>query len=361
MKGLWKYLSPFAPDQSGATAVLCEMGGLIVIIDAGGCAGNICGFDEPRWFEKKSAIFSAGLRDMDAILGRDDRLVEKIQKACQKIEGNFIALIGTPVPAVIGTDYKALKRMLEARTGIPVLALNTCGVRYYDVGCEKAWMALFEEFTEKSYGMNPGSYGIIGATPFDGNPEDFLQESFSDKKAKVFCYGLNGSIDAIRQAGQVMKNYVVAPSALKAARYLAKRFGVPYEIQYPLDRIPGHASFIKEMKSMISSGKAPGRVLIVHQQVLAHTLRLELEQFMHAQIMAATWFMMDPEIRRPGDVSLKEEDDWLQLVREGDFDLIIADELLGQAVPDYKGRFIPLNHFPISGKSLSFPDYAPKG
>ena len=71
MRGLRKYLTPFAPDQSGAVSVLYEFGGIIVICDAGGCTGNICGFDEPRWFESKSALFSAGLRDMDAILGRD--------------------------------------------------------------------------------------------------------------------------------------------------------------------------------------------------------------------------------------------------------------------------------------------------
>ena len=35
-----KYLSPFAPDISGATAVLFGMKGLIVIIDAGGCTGK---------------------------------------------------------------------------------------------------------------------------------------------------------------------------------------------------------------------------------------------------------------------------------------------------------------------------------
>ena len=78
MRGLRKYLTPFAPDQSGAVSVFYEFGGIIVICDAGGCTGNICGFDEPRWFESKSALFSAGLRDMDAILGRDDRLVEKL-------------------------------------------------------------------------------------------------------------------------------------------------------------------------------------------------------------------------------------------------------------------------------------------
>ena len=33
MKGLWKYISPFAPDQSGAGAVLYGLGGIIVVCD----------------------------------------------------------------------------------------------------------------------------------------------------------------------------------------------------------------------------------------------------------------------------------------------------------------------------------------
>ena len=117
MRGLRKYLTPFAPDQSGAVSVLFELGGIVVICDAGGCTGNVCGFDEPRWFEQKSAIFSAGLRDMDAILGRDDRLVAKLADVVQKIDATFVAVIGTPVPAVIATDYLALKRMSEKMAG----------------------------------------------------------------------------------------------------------------------------------------------------------------------------------------------------------------------------------------------------
>lgn len=123
MRGLRKYLTPFAPDQSGAVSVLYELGGIIVICDAGGCTGNVCGFDEPRWFERKSAVFSAGLRDMDAILGRDDRLVAKLVDAADKIDANFAAIVGTPVPAVIGTDYQALKRMCEKRPTFRFLPL----------------------------------------------------------------------------------------------------------------------------------------------------------------------------------------------------------------------------------------------
>jgi len=43
MKKLLKYISPLAPDDSGACSVLYELGGIVVICDAGGCTGNICG------------------------------------------------------------------------------------------------------------------------------------------------------------------------------------------------------------------------------------------------------------------------------------------------------------------------------
>mgnify|MGYP007099206177 FL=1 len=36
MKGLWKYISPFAPDDSGAAAVLYGLNGIVVI------CGRLC-------------------------------------------------------------------------------------------------------------------------------------------------------------------------------------------------------------------------------------------------------------------------------------------------------------------------------
>ena len=350
MKGLWKFLSPFAPDQSGSTAVFCELDGLIIIIDAGGCAGNICGFDEPRWFEKRSAIFSAGLRDMDAILGRDDRLISKIKDVSRQIEGKFVALIGTPVPAVIGTDYKALKRMIEVETGIPALALDTDGVHYYDVGCEKAWLALFRSFTENTYGMEPGHSGVIGATPFDV-PKEGLHFG---GPGIYHCYGMGSGVDEIKSAGSVIKNLVVAPSGLKAARYLARRFGTPYEVGYPLDQIEGFDGFMDHMRAILSADMDVKKILIVHQQVLAHSLREELRKHTKAMIQLASWFEMDKELREPWDIPLLEEDQWIRLAEEGEYDVIIGDQLLSQAIPGYQGEFIALNHFAISGKPLGF-------
>ena len=152
MRGLRKYLTPFAPDQSGAVSVLYEFGGIIVICDAGGCTGNICGFDEPRWFESKSALFSAGLRDMDAILGRDDRLVAKLADAVTKLDAKFAAIIGTPVPAVIGTDYHALKRMTEKAVGNEQLA-SFPELRKEDGGFNTGILNEFSDYFADHFGL----------------------------------------------------------------------------------------------------------------------------------------------------------------------------------------------------------------
>ena len=75
---------------------------------------------------------------MDAILGRDDRLVAKLADAAQKVDATFAAVIGTPVPAVIATDYLALKRMTERKINIPVLTVDTDGMELYDKGAHFA-------------------------------------------------------------------------------------------------------------------------------------------------------------------------------------------------------------------------------
>ncbi len=83
---------------------------------------------------------------MDAILGRDDRLVAKLADAVTKLDAKFAAIIGTPVPAVIGTDYHALKRMTEKKVDLPILTVDTDGMELYDKGEEKAWKELFLVF-----------------------------------------------------------------------------------------------------------------------------------------------------------------------------------------------------------------------
>ena len=343
MRGLRKYLTPFAPDQSGAVSVLYELGGIIVICDAGGCTGNVCGFDEPRWFERKSAVFSAGLRDMDAILGRDDRLVEKLVDAAEKVEAGFAALIGTPVPAVIGTDYQALKRMCEKRIELPVLTVDTDGMELYDVGERKAYVELFKAFAREKLPVETGKIGILGMTPqdvSDPGAADKIREKFRVQGLKAVCYGMGDGLDEIKKASSAESNIVVSPAALECAKYLEKSFGTPYEVGYPLvDEL---------MPELDHAGK---KVLIVHQQVIANSIRdVVREHDEDAEVTVASWFSMEKDLLEEGDVSLRDEDDYIELVENGSFDVIFADPCMKRMVPGFAGEFEDAVHFAVSGK-----------
>jgi len=343
MRGLRKYLTPFAPDQSGAVSVLYELGGIIVICDAGGCTGNVCGFDEPRWFERKSAVFSAGLRDMDAILGRDDRLVAKLVDAAEKVEAGFAAVIGTPVPAVIGTDYQALKRMCEKKTDLPVLAVNTDGMELYDGGERKAYLELFKVFAREKLPVETGRVGILGMTPQDVSDlkaADKLREKFKSQGHQAVCYGMGDGLDEVKKASSVEKNIVVSPAALECARYLEKTFGTPYEGGYPL---------VEELvPDMEYAGK---KILIVQQQVMAGSIRAELrKRGGDGKITVASWFSMEKDLLEEGDVSLKDEEDYMELVEKGRYDVIFADPCMRRMTKDFSGVFVDAVHFAVSGK-----------
>ena len=343
MRGLRKYLTPFAPDQSGAVSVLYGLGGIIVICDAGGCTGNFCGFDEARWFERKSAVFSAGLRDMDAILGRDDRLVAKLVDAAENVEAGFAAVVGTPVPAVIGTDYQALKRMCEKKTELPVLAVNTDGMELYDGGERKAYLELFKVFAREKLPVETGRVGILGMTPQDVSDlkaADKLREKFKSQGHQAVCYGMGDGLDEVKKASSVEKNIVVSPAALECARYLEKTFGTPYEVGYPL---------VEELvPDMEYAGK---KLLIVQQQVMAGSIRAELrKRGADGEITVASWFSMEKDLLEEGDVPLKDEEDYMDLVEKGRYDVIFADPCMKRMTKDFSGVFVDAVHFAVFGK-----------
>ena len=344
MRGLRKYLTPFAPDQSGAVSVLFELGGIVVICDAGGCTGNVCGFDEPRWFEQKSAIFSAGLRDMDAILGRDDRLVAKLEDAAQKVDATFAAVIGTPVPAVIATDYLALKRMTERKINIPVLTVDTDGMELYDKGEEKAFLELFKTFAVRKYPVDEKRVGILGMTPQDVSDlaaADKIRDLFRQKQdMQAVCYCMGDGLEEVKKASSVSKNIVVSQAAIATAQYLEKIFGTPYEIAYPL---------VEELvPDMEYAGK---KILIVQQQVMAGSIRAELrKRGGDGKITVASWFSMEKDLLEEGDVSLKDEEDYMELVEKGRYDVIFADPCMRRMTKDFSGVFVDAVHFAVSGK-----------
>ena len=343
MKNLLKYISPLAPDDSGACSVLYEMGGITVICDAGGCAGNVCGFDEPRWFEKRSALFSAGLRDMDAILGRDDLLVKKLAKICEQIDAPFTAIVGTPVPAVIATDLKALERMSEKKTTLPCIALKTDGTRLYDFGEEMAYSRLFEKFALEKYPTKKGKLGILGATPLNTGEtvSKHIKSAYEGSFDEIVCFGMDSGIDEVIKASECEKIIVIAPSGIKAAKYLKDKFGVPFEADFP-DLPPMMPAF----DETDLNGK---KVLVIHQQFYANKLREKIERLAGCEVSVASFFMMCDDYKREGDIHITGEDELYELVKNSGFDIVVADKRFERIIKGLDAKLCPCPHFAVSG------------
>ena len=139
------YLSPFAADYSGVSSVLFDLNTVTAMHDASGCTGNYTGYDEPRWYGSKSAIFCSGLREIDAVLGDDEKLIQKMIYAAKDLNPEVMALVGSPVPMVIGSDLIGIAEELQERTGIPCLGFDTTGTAYYDKGVAMATIGLLKK------------------------------------------------------------------------------------------------------------------------------------------------------------------------------------------------------------------------
>ena len=245
---------------------------------------------------------------MDAILGRDKLLVSKIANACERIDASFVALIGTPVPATIATDYKALKRMIEKETSIPVLAIPTDGMQLYDEGEARAYKALFETFSANGGGLEKIT---LGKTPLTfGN-------GFEDN-----------TLDDYRNIGEKTKITAASASGIEAAKLL----GRPYEI---------YSSTAADTAGSIPSGK----VLVCHDEVFGKTLR---DKGVDCDI--ATFFTLHDEIKEAGDRKITEEDEFTELIADGGYDVIVADECLKPLAEGFNGKWIDAPFFALSGR-----------
>jgi nitrogenase molybdenum-cofactor synthesis protein NifE len=369
VKGLYKVLPPFTPDYSGVCSVLFELGGLVVIHDGGGCIGNFTGYDEPRWYGSSSAILSSGLREIDAIMGDDEKLLEKLENTVRILKRRFVAIVGSPAPMVIGTDYAALAHILSQRTGIPVLMFDTNGMNYYDYGASMAFWELARRFVKQFSACADPGVNIIGATPLDfGNGRNVrtLISLLANAGCRVVsCWAMEGTtLDDIERAAQARLNIVVSCSGLQAARYMEHEHGIPYFVGIPI----GHKStlrFIRTVGSLLGLAGESDRpqnadvsaadtrnALVIGEQVMSNAIRNCLRTDIKiAEVTVGSFFSMDQALMEDGDIYLDGEDALADLSSEHQYDIIVADplyhDLISRSANSY---FISFPHIALSSR-----------
>ena len=238
MNRSYRILPIYTADVSGVCSALYELGGMVVIHDPSGCNSTYNTHDETRWYRQDSLIFISGLSEIDAIMGNDEKFVDDIVSAAVELHPRFIALVRSPVPYLNGTDFPALARLIEARTGIPSFFVHTSGMHDYVCGAGEALADIARRFVRPSERTVSRSLNLLGVTPLDfaapGSVET-LRRIVTEQGWQTFsCWAMGDDLDALARAGEVQVNLVVSSVGLEAAKVLRERFGTPYVVGTPI-------------------------------------------------------------------------------------------------------------------------------
>ena len=357
------YLSPFAPDYSGVSSVLFDLKTVTAMHDASGCTGNYTGYDEPRWYGSKSPIFCSGLREIDAILGDDEKLIKKMIHAADDLQPDVMALVGSPVPMVIGSDLTGIAAELEERTGIPSLGFDTTGTAYYDKGVAMATIALLKKFTP-ALDTVPGTVNIVGASPLDfatgENLEDlkiFVREAGYQITASL---SMGYSMEDLQKASSAQVNLAVSKAGFLIAEHMKKAYGIPYVCGLPVGEIAS-ADYLETIKKAADTKEscvinaAPcesADILIVGEQVQSNAIRQALEkEYGEKCIAVGCLFGKEARLALPQDKNLSSERLIKEELNRDCYRIIIADPFLQQLLADdAKAKFYPNAQYAVSSK-----------
>ena len=376
MRQAYRILPVYTGDISGAASALFELGGMTVIHDPSGCNSTYNTHDELRWYDRDGLIFITGLRDVDAIMGNDDKLIHDVLQAAEEFRPAFISLTNSPVPWMNGTDFEGIASVIEEQTGIPVFYVPSNGMHDYVRGAGLAFERLADRLVtdpgvkQKRPVMCRGRINVLGVTPLDFT----LQTYVDDLSARLTNAGweinslwaMGESLDRIKNAAGADLNLVVSSTGMKAAALLNRRFGIPWTAGCPVDgfeeklfeemdrtmadRVNRVAYLPAEMdpESRENLRAAGERLTLIGEPVTMGSLGAAIREKygIETRIVCPTEDCQG--LTGPGDVITRGEEEVLQALR--DDKLVLADPMYEYVCPA-DCRLIRLSHLAFSGRT----------
>ncbi len=359
MRQTARIISTYTADVSGVNSALFELGGMTVMHDASGCNSTYNTHDEPRWYDHDSMVFLSGISEMEAIMGDDDKLISDIVSAAEQLHPKFIAVAGTPIPMMIGTDFKAVASIVEKRTGIPSFGFATNGMHTYIEGASMALAGIADRFVKKNRPKTPDlSVNLLGVTPLDfsiNGSAEHLQSALADRGIGVVSnWAMGDTLEALQNATSAHVNLVVSYAGIGAARIMQERFGMPYVVGRPYGK-HWNAMLCEAMRDAAESGKhqipqvsrEDAEIVVIGESVSSLSLAsaIGLETGIPVRAIAATEF--DSGLLGTSDSIARDEDELVPLLNG--VKIIIADPLYQPVCPK-DAKFIRLPHEGFSGR-----------
>ena len=402
-------ISTYSSDEFGVCSALFELGGMVVMHDASGCNSTYTTHDEPRWYEMDSMVYISAISEAEAIMGDDDKFIRDLVETAGELHPAFIALVGAPIPYMIGTDLDAIAMIVEQETGIPCFGFQANGMHDYTVGVSMAMKRMVEAFAgERLAGAADGeafagnaevsggnaadsvdlrqigqrnqrtgqtAVNIIGATPLDfsvnGSIASIRQWITDNGMIPGVCLSMGCEIEELKKLKDADVNLVVSGGGLAAARVLEERFGTPYvtgvpfgetfsvrlaamlkqaaaaRVSYSDFREPlSQAAEEKDSELQTTGNPDEIRAVIIGESVFCTSLAAAIELDTGIPVRVLCPLEEEDCLLRPGDRKTPEEDD---LSREiGKADVVIGDPLYRSLTEGQ--RFYDLPHEAFSGR-----------
>ena len=379
MKQIASRISIYSADAFGICSALYELGGLCVMHDASGCNSTYNTHDEPRWYDFDSMVYISGLSEMEAIMGDDQKFIDDIVYTAKELSPNFIAMAGTPIPTMIGTDFKAIANIIEKETNIPTFGFDTTGMHSYVSGAYKAFEALAKRFLKRNDKESRGEQkesidkesrevkntiikvNILGVTPLDFSINKSVEAMVDLLKENNFevisTWAMGSSLEYIKNAGDADVNLVVSYSGIGAAKYMYENLNIPYVIGTPFGKEFANKVIedLKEVKSTkenkisYSNRKIDkdAEITIVGESIMSESLAYAISKEKNKTVNVISSLETDEKLLLEGDKIAMFEDDIEKCLKNSK--TIIADPLFRPICP-LDSNFISLPHEAFSGR-----------
>ncbi len=379
MKQIASRISIYSADAFGICSALYELGGLCVMHDASGCNSTYNTHDEPRWYDFDSMVYISGLSEMEAIMGDDQKFIDDIVYTAKELSPNFIAMAGTPIPTMIGTDFKAIANIIEKETNIPTFGFDTTGMHSYVSGAYKAFEALAKRFlkrndkesrAEQKESVDKESrevkntiikVNILGVTPLDFSINKSVEAMVDLLKENNFevisTWAMGSSLEYIKNAGDADVNLVVSYSGIGAAKYMYENLNIPYVVGTPFGKEFANKVIedLKEVKSTKENKISydnrkidkDAEITIVGESVMSESLAYAISKEKNKTVNVISSLETDEKLLLEGDKIAMFEDDIEKCLKNSK--IIIADPLFRPICP-IDSNFISLPHEAFSGR-----------
>lgn len=365
---------PITSDYSGACSTLYGENILKILISPNGCKTPVA-YDEIRNIDY-SLQYCTSLNELEIVTGEIKGLKESIEEIInqnKKIE--FIAIISTVVPQIIGMDLESIVENIEKTLDIPCIFINTNSFENYYSGISLTLKSLANKFMLENKKIK-STVNIIGYSPLTFGKIEKLEELFSLIKSLdlniLTVFSDNLSLEKIKNSTSAELNLVLSYEGLALAKYMEKEFSIPYVIINVVSKygIENTENILKKyfykidnsFEKLEKSGKLDDRkVMIIASPFMAINIADSLRKdFSFANILALSFIKESRKFKKIEYLEflniVNTEDNLKEKIKEYKPDILISDPVYKNLINDGV-TFIPLLHYGYSTRLYLELDY----